>query len=294
MVVLVLGGVVVTSWPIGATLVDNYQRTRTAIGVERDTARAAPARVRRALASAAAYNNTLKPRTLDDPWTRRGAAGRAEQADYLGQLALFPAMGTVTIPKIRVRLPIYHNTTTDSMRHGVGHFFGSSLPIGGAGNHAVLAGHSGMSYATLFERLPELRVGDRFWIRIYGEVLTYQVDRIIKVLPDQLDAVARVPGKDYVTLVTCTPRLLNTYRLLVRGVRVPDLPAATTTSTTQNTDLTIHHWMIPRLAFSLAALVILGLIVIGWVRGDRRRRAESLRSVPGAGTGGAAGAPRAP
>lgn len=298
-VLVVLAGVVVTSWPIGSTVVHNYQRTRTAVAVERDTARAVPASVRAELARARQYNDALEPETLRDPWTERGAAGRADQASYLGQLDLFSAMGTLAIPKIRVRLPIHHNATTETMANGVGHFFGTSLPIGGPGTHAVLAGHTGMSYATLFDRLPELRVGDRFTVRVYGEVLTYQVDHITKVLPDQFDEVARVPGQDYVTLLTCTPRLVNTHRLLVRGVRIPGSPSGrtetttTTTSTTENTDLTVQRWMVPRLALSIAALVILALILVGWIMGDRRRaRARRFAGGLASGRDGDVDAPR--
>jgi sortase A len=289
-VALVLAGVIVTSWPIGVTFVHNYQRTRAAVEVERTTTRAArtaPAEISAELARAMRYNATLSPRTLRDPWAKRGAAGRADQATYLSQLDLFPAMGTLTIPGIRVHLPIYHNANKVTMAHGAGHFFGTSLPIGGPGTHAVLAAHAGEKWVTMFDRLPELRIGDLFWIQILGQVLTYRVDHVTTVRPNDLDAVARVPGKDYVTLLTCTPRGVNTHRLLVRGVRQPDAAPGTTTNVTttrrsvlQSTDLTVQHWMIPRLAFSLSVLGILALIVIGWVRGDRRRRPHRQVQAP--------------
>ena len=295
-VALVLAGVAVTSWPVALTVVHNHQSNSAALGIDQDAARATPAGVAQELARARRYNASLGSATWRDPWRDRGTAGSADHRTYLGELSLFPAIGTLAIPRIRVHLPIYHDTSTASMAHGVGHFFGSSLPVGGPGTHAVLATHSGMSHATLFDRLPELRVGDRFFIRVYGEVLTYRVDRVIKVLPSELDQIARVPGQDHVTLVTCVPRLVNTYRLLVRGVRVPDTGSGTTPAAdptaTPGTDLAIQHWMIPRLAFSLIALGILALIVIGWVRGDRRRRAE--RSLPAGQppSGGDANGPR--
>lgn len=289
-VVLVLAGVALTSWPVGRIFVGNYQRTHTALEVERTTVRAVqtePVQVSAELARARDYNATLSPRTLADPWRKRGAAGLADQADYLSQLDRFPAMGTVTIPRIHVSLAIYHNANKFTMAHGAGHFFGTSLPIGGPGTHAVLAAHAGERWASMFDRLPELRIGDRFSLQVYGEVLTYQVDHIVTVLPDQLSAVARVPGQDYVTLLTCTPRGINTHRLLVRGVRVPDSAAAprvtshvTTTprAVVENMDLSVQRWMIPRVGFSLTALAILAAIVAGWIRGDRRRR--RVRSLP--------------
>lgn len=293
-VALVLAGVAVTSWPVALTVVHNHQSAGTADATDQDASHAPRPEAARALAEARRYNATLAPATLRDPWTRRGPAGRADHAAYLRELAMFPAMGTLTVPRIRVHLPILHDTTTTSMAHGVGHFFGSSLPVGGPGTHAVLATHSGMSYATLFDRLPELRIGDRFWIRVYGEVLTYRVDHITKVLPNKLDQVGRVPGRDYVTLLTCVPRRVNTYRLLVRGVRVPDRPSAAVLSSTKGTDLAIQTWMIPRLAFSLTALGLLALIVIGWIRGDRRRRPERRRHGREPGPVGDAAAPRGP
>lgn len=276
-VVLVLAGVGVTSWPVAFTIVHNHQSAQAAVAADRAPTRVARTRVAEELARARRYNATLRPATLRDPWTDRGVAGSADHRRYLDQLSVFPAIGTLAIPRIRVHLPIFHDTSAGSMAHGVGHFFGTSLPVGGPGTHAVLATHSGMSYATLFDRLPELRVGDRFSIRVYGQVLSYRVDRIVKVLPTDLAQLARVPGQDYVTLVTCVPRLVNTYRLLVRGVRVPDPPtagAASSSSVTPGTDLAVQHWMIPRLGFSVAALLALAVIVAGWIRGDRRHRAE--------------------
>lgn len=288
LVLAVLAGVVVTSWPIGATYVHDRQRTRTAVALERDTVAQAPGRARRELARARAYNAHLRPAALRDPWAESGARAGGDRKAYLRQLAALRAMGTLSIPEIRVHLPIYHDATAETMAHGVGHFYGSSLPVGGLGTHAVLAGHTGMPDATLFDRLPELGVGDEFTVDVRGETLTYRVDRVVEVLPDELDEVAPVRGRDYVTLVTCTPPHVNTRRLLVRGARVPDAAAAPAASTvTGGADLTVRRWMIPRLAFSGAALAALALTVLGWAVGDRRRRRAGVPV-------GVDGAPRAP
>jgi sortase A len=129
-------------------------------------------------------------------------------------------MGYITITKIDVRLPIYHGTGEDALVHSVGHIEGSSLPIGGKSTHTVISGHRGLPSATLFSNLDKLEVGDTFVITVLGEKLTYEVDQIRVVLPDEVSELDVVEGKDYVTLVTCTPYGINTHRLLVRGHRI--------------------------------------------------------------------------
>ncbi len=129
-------------------------------------------------------------------------------------------MGYVEIPVIKCSLPIYHGTDENVLQIAIGHIPGSSLPIGGESTHSVLSGHRGLPSAKLFTNLDKLKYGDRFMIRILNETLTYEVDQILTVEPDQLDALEIVEGEDYCTLVTCTPYGINTHRLLVRGHRV--------------------------------------------------------------------------
>ena len=134
-------------------------------------------------------------------------------------------MATLEVPAIDVELPIYHGVGEDVLQKGVGHMPGTSLPIGGAGTHAVLSAHAGLPSARLFTDLDQLVVGDRFCIHVLGETLYYEVDQTIGTLPSDADAVQIVEGADYVTLLTCTPYGVNTHRLLVRGHRI-DPPAA--------------------------------------------------------------------
>ena len=129
-------------------------------------------------------------------------------------------MGYIRIPRIDVELPIYHGVEEDTLARGVGHLPGTALPIGGPGNHAVLTGHTGLPSARLFTDLTELQEGDRFYIHTLDEVLCYQVDQIQVVLPSEGQALEPQPGKDFCTLVTCTPYGINSHRLLVRGSRV--------------------------------------------------------------------------
>lgn len=128
-------------------------------------------------------------------------------------------MGTIRIPKISVDLPIYHGTGKAALDAGVGHLVDTSLPVGGASTHAVLTGHRGLVEALMFTRLDEMMDGDYFYLDVMGETLTYRVDRISVIKPDDISQLKIVPGEDRVTLMTCTPYGVNTHRLLVSGVR---------------------------------------------------------------------------
>ncbi len=135
-------------------------------------------------------------------------------------------MGYISIPKINIKLAIYNGTDDSVLETGIGHMEGTDLPVGGEGNHTVLAGHRGLSSARLFTDLDQLEIGDRFYLYILDDILAYEVDQILPMVDKDdydtlLDALAPVEGEDYVTLYTCTPYGVNTHRLLVRGHRVP-------------------------------------------------------------------------
>lgn len=130
-------------------------------------------------------------------------------------------MGYVEIPRIDVTLPIYHGTSDATLELGVGHLLGSSLPVGGKSTHTILSGHSGMASQKMFSDLPEMEIGDVFYLEILNETLAYRVDAINTVLPYDTSLLGITPGEDYCTLVTCTPFGVNTHRLLVRGTRIP-------------------------------------------------------------------------
>ena len=129
-------------------------------------------------------------------------------------------MGYITISKIGVKLPIYHGTSDSVLQIAAGHLEGSSLPVGGTSTHAVISAHRGLPSAKLFTNLDQLEVGDTFTITVLDRVLTYEVDKISIVLPTETDELKIAEGKDYVTLMTCTPYGINTHRLLVRGRRI--------------------------------------------------------------------------
>ena len=129
-------------------------------------------------------------------------------------------MGYITIPRIGVELPIYHGTSDAVLQVAAGHLEGTSLPVGGESTHAVISAHRGLPSAKLFTNLDQLEVGDTFTITVLDRVLTYEVDQISIVLPTETDNLKVVDGKDYVTLMTCTPYGINSHRLLVRGRRI--------------------------------------------------------------------------
>ena len=130
-------------------------------------------------------------------------------------------MGYIEIPKIDLRLPIYHGVCTEALEKGAGHIEGTSLPIGGPGTHAVLSGHRGLPGRKLFTDLDLIKEGDQFYLQVLNETLAYEVDQILTVMPHESEALDIVPGEDLVTLVTCTPYGVNSHRLLIRGHRIP-------------------------------------------------------------------------
>ena len=160
--------------------------------------------------------------------TEGGAS--APPLPYAEQLTVGGVMAYVDIPKINVYLPVQHGTDAETLERAVGHVVGTSLPVGGSSTHAVLSAHSGMASSKLFSDIDQLTAGDTFYIHVLGEVLAYKVDTIHTVLPTDTSLLQIENGKDYVTLVTCTPFGVNTHRLLVRGHRIPYTPEQETTA----------------------------------------------------------------
>lgn len=172
----------------------------------------------RRMALAAAYNRTLDPSRLADPYTEMEKAGRAE---YARMLEVEEMVGHVNIPKIKVDIPIRAGSSEDVLQQGAGHLEGTSLPIGGDSTHTVITAHRGLPNAKLFRNLDQLAYGDVFYITNIKETIAYKVDKIQVVEPSNFEPVLVVENKDYATLLTCTPYMINSHRLLVRGVRIP-------------------------------------------------------------------------
>lgn len=210
--------------------------------------------IKRRIDLAHAYNESLTGDIADDPYTRKKQEeGRKE---YARMLEVAEMIGHVEIPRINQDLPIYAGTSEDILQKGVGHLEGTSLPVGGNSTHSVLTAHSGLPEATLFTNLRELEIGDKFYVHNIEGVMAYQVDQIKVVEPSNFNDLLVSPGHDYVTLLTCTPLMINTHRLLVRGHRVPYVPAVDEELIRTNK----ANWIF-RILFFVALFLILVLII---------------------------------
>lgn len=181
-------------------------------------------------------------------------------------------MGYIRIPKIDVELPIYHGTEERILQSGVGHFEGTSLPVGGESSHTVLTGHRGLPSKLLFTDLDQMKEGDIFYLKILGETFAYKIDQILTVLPENTKALTIEPGKDYATLVTCTPYAVNTHRLLVRGIRIPYEEAVC-----QVPDEKITPTLPFQVKVLLAAIGVLVLIFIVYQLWKKTRKRKEMR-----------------
>ena len=184
-------------------------------------------------------------------------------------------MGYITISKIGVELPIYHGTSDGVLQVAAGHLEGSSLPVGGAGTHAVISAHRGLPSAKLFTNLDELEVGDTFTITVLDRVLTYEVDQISIVLPTETDLLQPVEGKDYVTLMTCTPYGINTHRLLVRGKRIENAENQKHIRVTADA-LRIEPIIVaPALAVPMLLVLLVVMLAVPYLRKRKNQREEN-------------------
>ncbi|MGY3724010.1 LPXTG-site transpeptidase (sortase) family protein [Granulicatella balaenopterae] len=167
---------------------------------------------------ARAYNAVLDPTRLADPYTDKEKEGIAE---YARMLEVEEKLGFIEIPSIDCKIPIYAGTKESVLQKGAGHLEGTSLPIGGDSTHTVITAHRGLPTAELFTHLDKVKKGDVFYIHNLETVLAYEVDQILTVEPSDFDPVLVTEGQDYATLLTCTPYMINSHRLLVRGHRIP-------------------------------------------------------------------------
>ena len=213
---------------------------------------------------AKAYNDTLDPSRLADPYTEREKKG---VENYARMLEVREKIGYIDIPKIGQQIPVYAGTSEDVLQHACGHLEGTSLPIGGKDTHAVITAHRGLPQVKLFRDLDKMEVGDLFFFTNVKETLAYKVDQILVVEPWNFEPVLVVEGKDLMTLLTCTPYMINSHRLLVRGHRVPYVPEV--------------KEQIERAKFNYKSLIVPGivlalvmLIIFLYIRHRRRRRYE--------------------
>ena len=172
-------------------------------------------------------------------------------------------MGYIEIPSIQCSLPVYHGTAESVLQIAVGHLEWTSLPVGGGSTHCVLSGHRGLPSAKLFTNLDKLVIGDVFMLRILDEVLTYEVDQILIVEPQETAALKIVEGQDYCTLVTCTPYGINTHRLLVRGHRIDNIPEAKAVHVTADAMQIEPMLVAPIVAIPILLVLFVALMIPG-------------------------------
>ncbi len=224
---LFLVGFGILSYPTISDQWNSYRQSRLISTYEAAVAEMEPEDYSREWEAAWEFNNTLEKNNLygDAFGSSEGEITDTEYWKILNT-AGDGVMGYLSIPKINIRLGVYHGTAEDVLQTGIGHLDGTKLPIGGESTHSVLAAHRGLPSARLFTDVDQLERGDRFYIHILDEILAYEVDQILPMVDkDDMDTLSEAlqitEGEDYVTLFTCTPYGVNSHRLLVRGTRVP-------------------------------------------------------------------------
>lgn len=273
-IALVLAGILCFSYPVCSTLWNNHVSKEISTAYDKYNHDQA-GDVRRAhIRDAKRYNATRKDMLTRDPYGGDGQEDITNTPGYKRYLKTLEEpmgiIGIVKIPKIGVKLPIYHGTKEDTLARGAGHLYGTDLPVGGKGRHTVITAHTGLPNATMFDSLTDLKKGDYFYLDVQGETLRYKVFRINVVDPRDISLLQREKGRDLATLLTCTPYGVNSHRLLVTGYRVLPDPVAPPEDHVQ-----WPLWMtlfVIAMIFSAAILAMMITVVAG-----KRRRKWDIR-----------------
>lgn len=267
--VVLLVGVGVLAYPSVANWWNRMHQSRAVAGYVEQVESLEPQQRAKMLADAKAYNEELK--TYPDRWHLEDDKSMLERYNKTLDVTGTGIMGYVSIPAIKVRLPIYHGTDESVLQIAIGHLTGSTLPVGGEGMHTVVSGHTGLPSAKLITDLDQLKKGDIFQFHVLDETLTYEVDQISVVKPAEMDKLNFEDGKDYATLVTCTPYGVNSHRLLVRGHRIAN--PVTPDSTTYDNPTSMLWTAVA--AAGLLVLIVL-LLAIWLVRRHNRRKLNDI------------------
>ncbi|MBH5300746.1 class C sortase [Corynebacterium silvaticum] len=255
--VLVIVGVITLLYPVAAAYIYNAFHAREAQKYVDSHKDMSDADRERWIAQDQSYNERLAHIPILDPWLSRVSKDSGLYREYLAQLNApgtdDAVMSVVSIPSIATTLPVFHGTDDEILDKGLGHIYGSSLPVGGPNTHAVITGHSGLAEATMFDHLEKVQVGDMVYVDTVGKVLTYKVTNTEVVLPQEIESLRAQNEKDLLTLITCTPYAINTHRLLVHAERVE-----TEEHSLPQTASRWETWMLWRI---LAALAILAVVV---------------------------------
>lgn len=252
---ILLCGLLLMLYPAVSSYGNSLRSHRTIDGYTDEVAQLESESYAQMWSAAKAYNRAL----AEESDNFLPTAAQDEEYTRLLDISGVGIMGYVEIPLIDVRLPIYHGTDESVLQKAVGHLAWSSLPVGGQSTHCVLSAHRALPSAKLFTNLDRLTEGDSFKLHILDEVLTYEVDQISIVKPQEVDKLQIIDGKDLCTLVTCTPYGINTERLLVRGHRVDDSQAAVRLTTEA---LPIEPlFIVPVLALPILPPLLIAIII---------------------------------
>ena len=262
LVLVFVAGLSLLLYPTVSDYWNSFHQSRVVMSYTEQVARLDTADYQSAREAAQAYNATL-PETHNRFYMPDEA--RAVY-DSLLNVTGTGVMATLEIPDLGVNLPVYHGTSEAVLQVALGHVEGSSLPVGGAGTHCVISGHRGLPSAKLFSNLDQLAVGDVFLLRVLDETLTYQVDQILVVEPEDMEPLAIFPGEDYCTLVTCTPYGINSHRLLVRGTRIETEEAVAVVHVTSDAAM-----LSPLIVAAVIAVPLLLVWLIGMMLLPRKR-----------------------
>lgn len=245
-------------------------------GYVRQVDSAVPEHKQQLLDTAYVYNDELEPGPLTDPYITLSEDINLQSDLYLAyeemlRLSGTDAIGTLSYPAVGIGLPMFHGTSDEVISRGIGHLYGTSLPVGGPSTHSVLTAHSGLPHAQLFTPLHQSKVGDTFWISVLGEDHYYRVESVEVVEPSETESLTIHEGEDWVTLFTCTPIGVNSHRLLAHAVRIPAPEAAGNEAITGDGLTAGFPWW--------ALWFVAGSGVVGWfLFAPRRKKVRSQTS----------------
>ena len=287
---LALIGVLLLAYPLTVTYLKNVGQQEVADAYNSSVTELDTQEQQYWLDRARTYNQNVASMPILDPWLSRVAKDNAPYRTYLDELNPTAddeaPIGVVTVPSIQTKLPIYHGTDASSLDRGVGHLYGSALPVGGKGMHSVLTAHSGLIEATMFDHLQDVQEGDDVYIEVMGETLKYRVYDIEVVLPEEVSSLQPESGRDLLTLITCTPYGVNTHRLLVHAERVP-LDAADKQVIEDTKPQVWRTWMT-----AVLAILILAVAAHIWLGARKRKKKKGEAGADtSAGDSAAAAAP---
>ncbi|MDD7556177.1 class C sortase [Ruminococcus sp.] len=260
-IIILLVGLSVMLYPIVSDWWNSKAQSLAVSSYNASVAQLDNGETERLFAEAQAYNRKIAG--INSPFINYDSVPGYEDILNISETGI---MGYISIPVIKVEFPIYHGTSAEVLNVAAGHLQGSSLPVGGIDTHAVISAHRGLPSAKLFTDLDKLVVGDTFTINVLDRILTYEVEEILIVKPEEVDKLAIVPEKDYVTLMTCTPYGVNTHRLLLRSHRI---------ETVYSHDVKVVADAVqvdPMLVVPLlSAPLVIGLIGF-WIFGEKKRK----------------------